>query len=245
MSQPTEKTTAKVFGIKKPYFLIPVFITAALLVAATAWFVLSTLTTLSHITGRSWTAISKSMEPADIDLITYRNLDNELKPKDNPVRWHMRLPRAFIVSMSEPPGVPYDPIHQEIGREIAKETFVGVNLQFDKEKQEWVPSVLKKSNGNGFVSLNVTNAGGYIALGPMVGKCIPQDKFREMQLANGLVTRANSKCDLRDNRCQIVTDLDRWQMNIWVSADLYKDHENTCRMVKDFLNKHTLVRTKR
>lgn len=242
MSQPTEKTQTKVFGNKKPYFLIPVFIVAALLIVAVSWLLLSTLTTLNRIGGRSWTAISHSMESADIDLITDRNWDNEMMPGGKPVRWHMQLPRAFIVSMSQPPSVLFD---TTIDEQKSLQTYIGINLQFDDEKQDWVPSVLKKTTGKGFVSLSVTNTWGYNALGPLVGKCIPQDQFREVQLPLGLGAPANTKCDIRNNRCQIMTDLDRWQVQMTVSSDLYKDHENTCRMVKNFLNKHTLLRTKR
>jgi hypothetical protein len=238
----TEKPPTKVLGIKRTYVLIPVCIVAALAIAAVAWFVSSTGFTLGRISGRAWTAVSRSMEPADIDLITYRKLDGELMPKDNPVRWHLRLPRAFIVSMSQPPGVPFDTSN---GEENSKMTFIGVNLQFDNEKQDWVPSVLKKPTGKGFVSFRVTNTSGYIALGRREGKCHPQDKFRELQLPLGLGAPANTKCDIRNNRCQIVTDLDQWQIKMTVSADLYKDHEKTCGMVRDFLNKHTLLRTPR
>ena len=192
---------------------------------------------LNHIMPSSNISISTSMEPYELDFLT--NIHNNIElPKDAPsLQWKLNVPRAFLVNTIGKNGAAQ-------GGSGAYNLFIAnMDAIILPDSSGLSPAVLEPRNKpvTRFVGINIYNQ----SADPHIrgfDACVTGDDYKKVVEAHGARNEHDKRCSQLENRCGIYSHLDGWNVEMTVTRDIYSDSENVCRVVKAFLNKHTVHR---
>ena len=201
------------------------------------WFFSSLAETLNHIMPGPSISASMSMEPYELDFATGIH-NNVVLPKDTPpFKWTLKVPRAFLVDLNGKSGVP--------NRGPESRNFYAADLHavILPDNSGLSPATLapNKKPLDRFIAINIYNES---ADWHMRGfdACVTDDDYKKVMEAHGAKNEHDRQCFPQENRCDIYSHLDGWYVQMTVTRDIYADPENVCRLVKAFLNEHTVHR---
>jgi hypothetical protein len=180
---------------------------------------------------------NSSMEPYELDFVT-GFYNRQLVPKDGPQKeWKLSVPRAFLIDRGGENGV------ANRGSENPNSFRADMHAIILPDNSGLSPAVLEVQNKpiKRFVAINVFNS----PADPHItgfDACVTDDQYKKVAEARGAKNEHDKKCLPEANRCDIYSHLDGWDVQMTVSRDIYSNSENVCRVVKAFLNKHTIRR---
>jgi hypothetical protein len=192
---------------------------------------------LNHIMPGLSISASTSMEPYELNFAT-QVLHNELLQKNiPPLEWRLKIPRAFLVDLGGKNGLP------NRGHEARNFFRADFHAVVFPDNSGLSPAVFEIDNKpiKQFVAINIYNS----SADPNIvsfDACLTNDNYKKFMESHGAKEEHDRRCLPQESRCDIYSHLDGWYVQMTVTRDLYANPESVCRVVKTFLNAHTVHR---
>jgi hypothetical protein len=206
-------------------------------VSGAIWLFTALTGALNHIIPGPSISASTSMEPYELDFVNGFH-KGELLPKDGPqLEWRLSVPRAFLIDLGGKNGI------SQRGLESPNFFRADMHAVILPDNSGLSPAFLEVNSKpiKRFVAINIYNQSADPNLWT-TDACLPDDNYKKFMELHGAKDEHDRRCLPQESSCDIYSHLDGWYVQMTVTRDLYANPESVCRVVKTFLNAHTVHR---